>query len=379
VGILGYGGFGQFLHHAWREMDNVQIVAVAGRSRRPDPPTYFYDNWDDLIDDPTIDILSIATPPSFHASNAIAAMESGKHVLIEKPLATTMKDAKRVLAVQQQTGRAAAVDFMHRFNPLVETLTVLTRQKTLGEFRRVVVENYAQDENLPPEHWFWNKEISGGILIEHAVHFIDLVNSLTDQKAIQVTGASFCRNEIQEDQVMANVVYDRGLMATNYHAFSRPGYFEQTSLRLVYDLAQIDLQGWIPLKGRLTALVNTEMKGTLKQLPGFTIQEATSVHKIKDISRLEGWGEPEIPIPPSFRDRVRSGGIEYEVEEMISATVDIGATKQEIYEECVRSVLRDLIKKIENPEHGLRTPLEIGLSSLEIACRATEFSRKSIT
>jgi hypothetical protein len=74
---------------------------------------------------------------------------------------------------------------------------------------------------------------------------------------------------------------------------------------------------------------------------------------------------------------VRSGGIEYEVEEMISATVDVGATKQEIYEECVRSVLRDLIKKIENPEHALRTPLETGLSSLEVACRASEFGGKS--
>jgi predicted dehydrogenase len=375
VGILGYGGFGQFLHHAWQKMDGVEVAAVAGRSRHPDPPTRFYDSWDAIIADSDIDILSIVTPPSFHASNATAAMKSGKHVLIEKPLATTIEDAKRIMAVVKQTSRVAAIDYMHRFNPLIEMLTTLTYQKTLGELRRVVVENYAQDETLPPEHWFWNREISGGILIEHAAHFIDLVNSLTDQRPIQVTGSRFRRNQIQEDQVMANIVYDRGLMATHYHAFSRPGYFEDTSIRLVYDLAQIDLEGWIPLKGRVKALVNDETKEALKQLPRLTIQDAKSVHEIKDVSRMEGWGEPELSIPPSFRDKVRSGGVEYEVDEMINATINVGVSKQVIYEDCVRSVLQDLISKIENPNHTLRTPLEAGLSSLEIAYRADRFAR----
>jgi predicted dehydrogenase len=375
VGILGYGGFGQFLHQAWSELNNVQVVAVAGRSRRPDPPARFCENWETLIADPEIDILSIATPPSFHASNAIAAMESGKHVLIEKPLATSVEDAKRIITVQKQTNCAGAVNFIQRFNPLMEKLAVLTKQRTLGELRRVVVENYAQDGTLPPEHWFWNREISGGTLVEHAVHFIDLVNSLTDQKPIQVTGSRFCRNEIQEDQVMAHVLYDLGLMATHYHAFSRPGYFEYTSLRLVYDLAQVDLEGWIPMRGRLTALVNDETRKALDQLPGFVIHDVKPIHEIEDLSRMEGWGEPEVHIPPRFSNRARSSGIEYKVEERIHATFDVGVPKQMIYENCVRSVLQDLINKIERPDHILRTPLEVGLSSLEIACRADNFAR----
>jgi predicted dehydrogenase len=133
VGILGYGGFGQFLHHAWRELNNVQVVAVAGRSRHPDPPVRFCENWEALIADPEIDILSIATPPSFHVSNAIAAMESGKHVLIEKPLATTVEDAKDIIAVQKQTSCAGAINFIQRFNTLMEKLAVLTKQRKHSE------------------------------------------------------------------------------------------------------------------------------------------------------------------------------------------------------------------------------------------------------
>jgi hypothetical protein len=180
---------------------------------------------------------------------------------------------------------------------------------------------------------------------------------------------------MQEDKVMAHVLYDRGLMATHYHTFSRPSYLEYTSLRLVYDLAQIDLEGWIPMKGCLTALVNDETKKALDQLPRFVIHDAKSIHEIKDLSRMEGWGEPEVYIPLRFPNRARSGGIEYEVEEMIHATFDVGVPKQIVYENCVCSVLQDLVKKIERADHVLRTPLEVGLSSLEIACRADNFAR----
>jgi predicted dehydrogenase len=302
-------------------------------------------------------------------------MKSGKHVLIEKPLATTIEDARRIMTVQKRTGRVAAIDFIQRFNPLVGELADMIRKKILGELRRVDVENYAQDEGLPREHWFWNKKISGGILIEHGVHFIDLVNCLTDQKPIQVTSSRFCRNDIQEDQVMANVVYNRGLMATFYNSFSRPGYLEYTSLHLVFDLGQISLEGWIPIKGKLKALVNSETKEFLKKLPGFTILDSLSVHKIRDISRMEGWGEPEILIPASFKERIRSGGIEYEVEEMITAQIEVGKSKQTVYEDCVRLSLQNLISKIENPSNVLRSPLEAGLLSLEIACKADRFGK----
>jgi len=373
VGIIGYGGFGRFLHHSWRKLESVEIVAVADRiaSRNPGE-VRFYGRWEDLIRDEGVDIVAIATPPSSHAEIACAAMEAGKHVFIEKPLATTIEDGKRVIAIRDRTGRKAIVDHMLRFNPIVERLGLLSREKVFGELRRVDVENYAQDSLLPPEHWFWDPKVAGSILIEHGVHFIDLVHALTDQRYQQVTGACHRRNERQEDQFMANVLYERGLMATHYHSFARPGFFEATSIRLAYDLAQIDVEGWIPLAGRLTALVNRETKARLQLLPGFRVQRAVGVEQVEDVSRPEGWGGD---LHPLSRDRVWCGGIEYRVEEMVSGTFALGRSKAEVYADCLCAIMEDFIRAIEDPEHRPRVELEDGLRSLEIAVLATEFGR----
>ncbi|MBO8127439.1 MAG: Gfo/Idh/MocA family oxidoreductase [Firmicutes bacterium] len=378
IGIIGYGGFGQFLHHSWQEMSDVQVIAVADQNPATKPPTgpRFYQDWHELTRDPQVEIVSIATPPSTHAEMACRAMEAGKHVLVEKPLATTVQAARKIIEVQRKTGKIAAVNYMLRFNPIIEALAELTKKKVFGELRRAAVENYAQDEVLPPEHWFWRPNISGGILIEHAVHFIDLVHYLSDQKRRWVSGACHYRNAQQEDVVIANVLYDRGLIATHYHSFTRPGFFEKTTIRLAYDLAQVDIEGWIPLQGRLQALVNTETKALLDTIPGLEITEAVDINDVKDESRPEGWGNvgSENSRPRGY---VRSRGISYPVTEMVIAQFEIGKRKQQVYAESVRRVLSDLIKKIEDPSHSMRITLNDGLTSLEIAELAAACGRKN--
>lgn len=74
---------------------------------------------------------------------------------------------------------------------------------------------------------------------------------------------------------------------------------------------------------------------------------------------------------------MRSGGIDYPVEKMISGTFEIGRPKLEIYSDCLCSLLQDFMKAIEDPDHFPRVTLEAGLSSLEIAVLATEFGRKN--
>lgn len=367
LGIIGYGGFGKFLYKSWKRLENVKIVAVADQdaSCNPGGTISFYNRWQDLIKVQEIDIVSIVTPPSSHAEIACAAMQAGKHVIIEKPIAITIEDGKRIIAMRDQTGKKAIVDYMLRFNPIVETLALLSHDKAFGELRRVDVENYAQDSTLPPEHWFWKPDIAGGILIEHAVHFIDLVHSLTNESPRRVTGLCHSRNRKQEDRVLANVLYDNGLIATHYHAFARPAFFEDTTIRLSYDLAQIDIEGWIPLSGKIKALVNTNTEQTLSQLPGFKLQHVQRIDQIEDASLPGSWG-----------NKVRSGGVDYFVEKMISGGFDIGRPKLEVYSDCLCFIIQDLIKTIENPDYSPQVTLEDGLLSLEIAILATESGRK---
>ncbi|UCD27794.1 MAG: Gfo/Idh/MocA family oxidoreductase [Planctomycetota bacterium] len=378
IGIIGYGGFGQFLHNSWKNLDKVRVTAVADEipERNPGGKIKFYDRWQDLIEDKNLDIISIVTPPNSHSQIACAAMEAGKHILVEKPIATSIEEGRKILAVREKMGRVGTVNFMLRFNPLVGILGRLTADGIFGELRHANVENYAQDEGLPPEHWFWDHELAGGILIEHAVHFIDLVHSLTEQEFKRVYGLKHNRNPRQEDQVLAAVEYDGGLIATHYHAFSRPGFFENTSVRLVYDLAQIDIEGWIPLTGRISVLVSSDSKKKVMELPNFKIEQLVGVDQVGDDSRPEGWGSALQSVGKLDRRKVRSGGVEYEVEQMLVGWFDVGRPKQEVYADCVRGMMSDMVKKIENPDHKLRVTLEDGLSSLEIACLATDVSRQ---
>ncbi len=374
IGIVGYGGFGQFLHRSWLTLPGARVVAVADGdpARRPTAAgVRFYPDLDGLLADPAVELVALVTPPNAHADQSIRAMDAGRHVLIEKPLATNRADAERIIAARDRTGRVAAVDYMLRFHPLVEALAALSKAGTLGKLRRVAVENEAQDETLPAEHWFWDEAVSGGILVEHAVHFIDLVAALGAGPAVRVTGVQHRRDERRTDQVLADVVHEGGLVATHYHAFQRPGFFERTAIRLSYDLGQFDLLGWIPLTGTLTALVDPAAREALARLPGFIIETETPLGALPDGSRPAGWG----PTAHDHPGAVVSGGVRYPVTTQLVARFGLSQPKGDVYAACVRAALADVIASIENPTHRLRVPLEVGLSSLDIALRATEAGR----
>lgn len=374
VGIIGYGGFGEFLKNSWEKLENIKVVAVADEIPAKDPggDIRFYENWQELAKE-NVDIISIATPPSSHAEIACELMRAGKNVLIEKPLATNLEDAQKIKETMIQTGKIATVDFMLRFNPIIEALEELSSDNTLGQIRHVNVENYAQDQMLPPEHWFWDKDIAGGILIEHAVHFIDIVHGIAKQRLLYVNGLSVDRNERQEDQVFAAACYDQGLIATHYHSFARPSFFEDTSMRFNYDLAQIDIHGWIPLSGTIEALVTENTKNDLYKLPGLKILESKPTLEADDLSRPKGWGA--LNKTHESRELIRSGGVEYQAKEIIKAQFEIHKDKQSVYAECVQKMIKDMIRKIENPDHNLRVSIDDGISSLEVAYKATHFGR----
>ncbi|MFC1543450.1 hypothetical protein ACFL4K_02790, partial [Candidatus Neomarinimicrobiota bacterium] len=173
------------------------------------------------------------------------------------------------------------------------------------------------------------------------------------------------------------IAYDYGLIATHYHDFSRPGFFEHTSIRLVYDLAQIDLQGWIPLTGQLTVLVNAETAESLHSLPGFRQQDKIAIKDMSDLSRPEGWGERHSRLNGVGESVIVSGGHPYSVDTHITGIFATDGNKGEIYQAALRDLLADFVNKIEDPARSLRVGLEEGLASMKLAVRATAAARAS--
>lgn len=373
IGIIGYGGFGRFLHHWWSRLENIEVTAIADSGEHPHHvgSTTLYHDWKQLLEDPIIDIVSIVTPPGMHAEMACAAMQAGKHVLLEKPVAITLEQAQAILATQKETGMIITVDHMIRYNPIIQSFMKLGHDETFGRLRHVIVNNYAQDETLAPNHWFWNEGLSGGILVEHGVHFFDIVNAISGQHYKEVYGTSHSRNKSQRDRVAAMVLYNNGLIASYYHAFSGPGYFEQTTISLVYDLARIEIEGWMPMKGSVKTLVNKDIKDKLKSIPGWTINKVQSLGELKDVSRPEGWGSSDAS-SSAENQLTYFGETAYDLDEMISGIFEIHKTKGEVYGSCVQLILSDIIEKVENPSHELTITLDNAVEALKTAILASE-------
>ena len=357
IGFAGYGNFGKFLAEAWSRLDNVKVVAAATRRHHPEG-LRIYDHWEKLLLDEEVDLVAITTPPNVHAAIAGAAMEAGKHVLIEKPVATAVSDAERLLEIRDRTNRVASVDFMMRFTPLAEILAQWANDRPFGELRHAVVENHAQDEHLTPEHWFWDPAQSGGILVEHAGHFFDLLASFTDARPIGVGGWSHRRSNGLQDTMFALVCYDNGLTVTHYHAFTRPAFFERTTIRLWYDLAEVELEGWLPISGKINALTNPATESTVVALPHF--------------SKIERLPTAEDDIPRAQPISVR--GTPYPFSHQVKGTFDLRHSKREVYANAARAVLNDVLQAIANPAHKLRVPLESGVEALKLSVEATKRS-----
>lgn len=371
VGIIGYGGFGQFLHHWWDRLEQIEIVAIADTTAglKTEGNCKLYGSWKELLADPQIDIVSIVTPPTLHAEMACAAMQAGKHVLLEKPVAINLVQAERILKVQAETEKIITVDHMIRYNPIIHSLMALSEIGALGKLRHAAVHNYAQDQALPAEHWFWDEKVSGGIMVEHGVHFFDIVSALSRQKPVEVYGTSDQRNQRQRDRMSAIVKYDDGLLGEYHHAFSGPGFFEQTTLHLAYDLARIEIEGWMPMKGTLKALTNFSTRKAFTSLPDWKEISAEAIGCGSDDSRPEGWGAAEAL--SEEKDSVKAGGIFYKVDHIVSGSFEIQRTKAEVYGRCVQELLLDVITKIENKEHELAVTLQDGVQALRTALLAS--------
>ncbi|QFU15220.1 Gfo/Idh/MocA family protein [Microvirga thermotolerans] len=137
-------------------------------------------DWRTLLDDPGIDVVSIATPNAFHPEMAIAALEAGKHVWCEKPMAVTLEDAERMLAAARASGKVAALGYNYIQNPVVRLVRRILDEGRIGAVNHVRLE-MDEDFMADPDAFFsWKSEASSGhgALDDFGVHPLSLLRVL---------------------------------------------------------------------------------------------------------------------------------------------------------------------------------------------------------
>ena len=277
VGIIGCGGFGLYALQQFVQVPGVKLIGMAGTNRpaaHAAARRFGIPDIEDvgrLLARDDVDLVYIATPPFLHHPQGIAALEAGKHVICEKPLAMTVEQADAMIAAARKSDRLLVANLMQRYNPVYEAVDRLIQSGTLGELLHGYFENYASDENLPPEHWFWDRSKSGGIFVEHGVHFFDLFAGWLGAGTVVAAqrGLRPGSSPPIEEHVQCTVRYGPTVLVNFYHGFHQAGRMDRQELRLVFERGDVTLYDWVPTRARIHAIADEAQTRALCELfPG---------------------------------------------------------------------------------------------------------------
>jgi predicted dehydrogenase len=199
MAVIGCGA-GRFHARSYAAMDDVELVALAGldedRCREiaaQNNIPHIYRDTAELLARPDIDGVSIAVPNHLHAPMTIAALEAGKHVLVEKPLATSVAEGEAMAQAAARTGRVLMVVFNYRFRNDSQLLKRYVEAGNLGEIYFVRA-GWLRNQGIPAgaAGWFTDKSRSGGgCLIDLGVHMLDLsLWAIGNPRVVSVTAAT---------------------------------------------------------------------------------------------------------------------------------------------------------------------------------------------
>lgn len=198
VGVIGVGGIARVHMPGWESSPHTEVVAGADLSHealdnwsKQWNVTKTYVNTEDIIKDPDIDIIDICTPNMYHTELTIAALEAGKHVICEKPLAPTPADVQKMIDARDKSGKMLMTAQHFRFSGKSKALKAEIDAGALGEIyhaRSWMLRRTA----IPTRLGFLLKQHSGGgATIDIGVHILDLTLwFMGNPKPVSVTGVA---------------------------------------------------------------------------------------------------------------------------------------------------------------------------------------------
>lgn len=220
IGIIGLGGAAKHLHvREIHKSGKFQICAAAdpyaseADAKSCDIPT-LYTDYRDLLRDPSIDAVLVATPHILHEEHCIAAFEAGKHVIIEKPIARNLQEAKRIMTAAKHAGTVGMIAFCQRFYSQHVYIKEQLERNALGKLLSARIDHY-QNFNPAPGSWWRTEEIvGGGAVIGSGVHRLDLLRwYLGEAVSVYAKSVKMPKRLEAEACVHAVIEFESGVIA----------------------------------------------------------------------------------------------------------------------------------------------------------------------
>lgn len=225
IGLIGCGRIAQLVHlHTLTHLREVELAAIAeidpqrladARKRVPQVPAFA--DYGELLALSDLDAVVISLPNTCHAPAAIAAFEQGKHVYLEKPLATNFEDADAILTAWRSAGKVGMIGFNYRFNPLFQSLRQHIQAAKVGKL--VTVRSVFSTAQRTVPKWQQERVSGGGVLFDLALHHIDLIHFFFGQPVREV-GASLSSQNIENDSAVIQMRLADGLLVQSFFSMS---------------------------------------------------------------------------------------------------------------------------------------------------------------
>lgn len=255
VGLIGGGKFTKnILMPALQKVKGVRLAGVATTTgvtaqhlARKFGFAYASTDYQEILNDPGIGSVIIATRHNLHAPLLLEALKAGKHVLVEKPLCLTEEELDQIIAAYDGR-RLLVVGFNRRFAPLAQEIKAMLASRTTP-----LMMTYRVNAGfLPPDHWVHDPQVGGGRLLGEVCHFIDFLHHISASEAtrVSVTTISGATGKyLLEDNLIINLTFRDGSAGTVLYtakgakAFSRERFevFGEDSVAVMEDFRRAKL------------------------------------------------------------------------------------------------------------------------------------------
>jgi myo-inositol 2-dehydrogenase / D-chiro-inositol 1-dehydrogenase len=249
VGLVGYGSIASAVHApVLRRLSTARLVAVADpdpAARRQAARMRSVAVGDDpgwLVDRTDIDAVVVCSPSGTHAEAGLAALSAGLHVYIEKPMATTLEDGRRIVEAASRANVTTVVGFNRRLHPLYSLGRRLLAEGAIGAIEAVRCTFAEPIPRATMSAWKLKRASGGGALLDLASHHVDLLRWLLETEITEVE-ASVRSEQTEDDTAHLRLRTSNGVHVEGFYSFQGP---RADLLELTGDAGalRIDRYGW---------------------------------------------------------------------------------------------------------------------------------------
>jgi predicted dehydrogenase len=212
---------------------------------------YSYDTFDQIKSNPAVDVVYIALPNSMHAEYTIRAAKAGKHVLCEKPMATSVGDAEKMVEACKQAGRKLMIAYRMQYEPFNRAAKNAVRNKELGAVKVIEMAN-AQSEGTP-DQWRLKQAMSGGgSLVDVGIYCLNTARYLTGEEPVSVSAMMYKTPndprfaDVPEESIIFQLRFPSGILV---NALSGYGSHRTQRYRVSAADGWMDLDPEFPYRG----------------------------------------------------------------------------------------------------------------------------------